>query len=724
MGDTGPCGPCSEIFYDHGPGVPGGPPGSANEDGDRFIEIWNLVFMQFEQLDKATRVDLPRPSIDTGMGLERVAAVLQGKHDNYDIDLFRRLIEASEEITGTRATGAQAPSHKVIADHLRACSFLIADGVMPSNEGRGYVMRRIMRRAMRHAHLLGAREPVMWRLVPVLVAEMGQAFSELVRAESLITEILKLEEIRFRDTLERGLRLLDEATAPARAGAELPGETAFKLYDTFGFPLDLTQDALRGKGMTVDLAGFEQAMERQRAEARASWRGSGEQAEERIWFELRELVGATEFLGYEHDTAEAQVRGLIVGGQPVDRAEPGSEVMVVTNQTPFYGESGGQIGDTGVIRRGPALVRVTDTQKKLGDLTVHIGRLEGGPLAVADTVELSIDAERRSRLRRAHSATHLLHAALRRHLGNHVAQKGSLVAPDRLRFDFSHPKPVSAAELAAIEAEVNFFLRQNDATAIRLMDRDAAIGAGAMALFGEKYGDEVRVVSMGHEPDGHDTSVELCGGTHVRRTGDIALFKVVAEGAVAAGVRRIEALTGEAALEHVNAEERLLSEAAGALRVTAQELPERVSALLAERRQLEREVAELRQKLATGGGAGEKPQVMQIRDMPFAGRRVLDVPAKQLRATADAILRQIGTGVVAVVSVVEGKAALVVSVSDDLKDAVDAVALVQAGVTALGGKGGGGRRDFAQGGGPDGDQADAALAAIARALEGHAAAAE
>jgi alanyl-tRNA synthetase len=723
MGETGPCGYCSEIFYDQGPALAGGPPGSPDEDGDRFLEFWNLVFMQFEQVDKATRIDLPRPSIDTGMGLERMACILQGKHDNYEIDLFRRLIEASEEVTGTHATGAQAPSHKVIADHLRACSFLIADGVMPSNEGRGYVMRRIMRRAMRHAHLLGAREPVMWRLVPVLVAEMGQAFSELTRAESLITEVLKLEEVRFRDTLERGLRLLDEATATLGAGAELPGETAFRLYDTFGFPLDLTQDALRAKGMTVDLAGFEQAMERQRVEARASWRGSGEQAEERIWFELRELVGATEFLGYEHDTAEAQVRGLIVGGQPVDHAEPGSEVMVVTNQTPFYGESGGQIGDTGVIRRGPAVVRVTDTQKKLGDLHVHIGRLEGGPLAVADTVELSIDAERRSRLRRAHSATHLLHAALRRHLGDHVAQKGSLVAPDRLRFDFSHPKPVSAAELAAIETEVNFFLRQNDATAIRLMDRDAAIGAGAMALFGEKYGDEVRVVSMGHEQGGHDTSVELCGGTHVRRTGDIALFKIVAEVAVAAGVRRIEALTGEAALEHVNAEERLLGEAASALRVTAQELPERVSALLAERRQLEREVAQLRQKLATGG-AGQMPQVAQIRDMPFAGRRVLDVPAKQLRATADAILRQIGTGVVAVVSVVEGKAALVVSVSDDLKDNVDAVALVQAGVAALGGKGGGGRRDFAQGGGPDGDQADAALAAIARALEGHAAAAE
>jgi alanyl-tRNA synthetase len=464
-------------------------------------------------------------------------------------------------------------------------------------------------------------------------------------------------------------------------------------------------------------------MERQRAEARASWRGSGAQAEERIWFELRELVGATEFLGYEHDRAEAQVRALIVGGRSVDCAEPGAEVMVLTNQTPFYGESGGQIGDTGVIRRGPAVVQVTDTQKKLGDLHVHIGRLSGGVLAVADTVELAIDAERRSRLRRAHSATHLLHAALRRHLGSHVAQKGSLVAPDRLRFDFSHQKAVSAAELAAIEAEVNFFLRQNDPTSIRLMDRDAAIGAGAMALFGEKYGDEVRVVSMGHEPDGHDTSVELCGGTHVRRTGDIALFKIVGEGAVAAGVRRIEALTGEAALEHVNQEERLLGEAAGALKVTAQELPERVTALLAERRQLEREIADLRQKLATGG-AGQATEVKQIRGIRFAGRLIFAVPAKQLRATADAILRQIGAGVVAVVSVIDGKAALVVSVSDDLADAVDAVALVRAGVAALGGQGGGGRRDFAQGGGPDGDRADAALAAIERELAGHAAAAE
>ena len=568
MGDTGPCGPCSEIFYDHGPDVPGGPPGSPDESGDRFIEIWNLVFMQFEQIEPGRREPLPRPSIDTGMGLERIAAVLQGKHDNYDIDLFRRIIGASEELTGTRAVGPDRPSHKVIADHLRASAFLIADGVMPSNEGRGYVLRRIMRRAMRHAHMLGAKEPLMWRLVPVLVAEMGQAFSELLRAEALIIEILRLEETRFRDTLERGLRLLEEATAGLSVGGVLPGETAFRLYDTYGFPLDLTEDALRARGMTVDKAGFEVAMERQRAEARASWKGSGEQAEERIWFELRETLGATEFLGYEADQAEGQVRALVVGGKPVERVEPGSEVMVVANQTPFYGELGGQIGDLGTIRRGPAVVTVSDTQKKAGgDLYVHIGRLEGGPLQVGDTVQLAIDAERRSRLRRAHSATHLLHAALRRHLGNHVTQKGSLVAPDRLRFDFSHPKPVTPDEQAAIEAEVNAYLRQNDEVTIRLMDREAAIGAGAMALFGEKYGDEVRVVRMGREPDGRTTSVELCGGTHVRRTGDIALFEITSESAVAAGIRRIEALTGEAAYRRVKDAERLLGEAAGALRI-------------------------------------------------------------------------------------------------------------------------------------------------------------
>ena len=636
MGDTGPCGPCSEIFFDHGPEVPGGPPGSPDEDGDRFIEIWNLVFMQFEQIEPGRREPLPRPSIDTGMGLERIAAVLQGLHDNYDIDLFRRIIQASEELTGTRAVGAKRPSHKVIADHLRACSFLIADGVMPSNEGRGYVLRRIMRRAMRHAHMLGAKEPLMWRLVPVLVAEMGQAFPELVRAEPLITEVLRLEESRFRGTLERGLRLLEEATAGLSAGGELPGETAFKLYDTYGFPLDLTQDALRTRGMTVDVAGFDAAMARQRAEARASWKGSGEQAEERIWFELREVIGATEFLGYEHESAEAQVRALVVGGEPAQRAEPG-EVMVVTNQTPFYGESGGQIGDTGTIRRGPAVVRVTDTQKKLGDLHVHIGKLEGGALDVGDVVEMAIDGERRGRLRRAHSATHLLHAALRRHLGSHVTQKGSLVAPDRLRFDFSHPKAVTPDELAAIEAEVNAFLRQNDGVAIRLMDREAAIAAGAMALFGEKYGDEVRVVSMGRESDGRTTSVELCGGTHCARTGDIALFKIMSESAVAAGIRRIEALTGEAAYRHVRDEERLLGDAAAALKVAPQDLPERVASLVNERRRLEQEISKLRQQLATGGAA-RQAEPRRSHGIRFAARQVEGVPARDLRGMVDAML--------------------------------------------------------------------------------------
>jgi alanyl-tRNA synthetase len=731
MGDTGPCGPCSEIFYEHGPEVPGGPPGSEHEDGDRFIEIWNLVFMQFEQIEPGRREPLPRPSIDTGMGLERIAAVLQGLHDNYDIDLFRRIVQASEELTGTPAVGAQRPSHKVIADHLRACSFLIADGVMPSNEGRGYVLRRIMRRAMRHAHMLGAKEPLMWRLVPVLVAEMGQAFAELVRAEPLITEVLKLEETRFQGTLERGLRLLEEATAGMSAGGELPGETAFRLYDTYGFPLDLTQDALRARGMTADVAGFDAAMARQRAEARASWKGSGEQAEERVWFELRETLGATEFLGYEHETAEAQVRALVVRGEPVQRAEPG-EVMIVTNQTPFYGEAGGQIGDTGTIRRGPAVVRVTDTQKKLGDLHVHIGKLEGGALEVGDVVEMVIDGGRRAKLRRAHSATHLLHAALRRHLGSHVTQKGSLVAPDRLRFDFSHPKAVIPDELAAIEAEINAFLRQNDGVIIRLMDREAATAAGAMALFGEKYGDEVRVVSMGREPDGRTTSIELCGGTHCARTGDIALFKITSESAVAAGIRRIDALTGEAAYRHVKDEERLLGEAAAVLRVTPQDLPARVTSLLEERRRLERELVEARKRVVSAAGTaagkatarGIGAARKRVGDTIYEARKVEGVPAKELRGMVDALAKEMGSGVVALVSVIDGKAALVVSVSDDLKSRVDAVELVKAGVAELGGKGGGGRADFAQGGGPDGTRAEAALAAIERGLAGHAAAAE
>ncbi len=713
MGDTGPCGPCSEIFYDQGPEVQGGPPGTPEEDGDRFLEFWNLVFMQYEQLAAGQRENLPRPSIDTGMGLERMAAILQGVKSNYDTDLFQRLIGASAELTSTDPAGV---SHKVIADHLRACSFLLADGVMPSNEGRGYVLRRIMRRGMRHAHMLGAKDPLMYRLVPTLVSEMGQAFPELGRAEALITEILKLEETRFRETLERGLRLLDEATANLAEGGHLKGETAFKLYDTFGFPLDLTQDALRERGMTVGTDGFNTAMERQKAEARASWKGSGQQAEESVWFELREAHGATEFLGYELDSAEGQIQAIIVDGKPTQRVEAGSDVMVITNQTPFYGESGGQIGDTGTMTAGDAVITVTDTQKKVGDLFVHIGKLEGGSVATGDTVNLVIDTERRRRIIRAHSATHLLHAALRRHLGNHVTQKGSLVAPDRLRFDISHPKGVTAEELAVVEAEVNFFLRQNSETSIRVMAQKDAIDSGAMALFGEKYGDEVRVVQMGKESDGRTTSVELCGGTHVGRTGDIALFKIVSEAAVAAGVRRIEALTGEAALNHVNEEERLLLDAAASIKVKPAELPNRLQTMVEERRSLEREIQKLRQQLATGGGGDSKQDVKQVGDIRFAAKKLDGIPAKELRGVADAVMKQLGSGVATVISTTDGKAALVVSVSNDLKDRISAVELVRTGVIELGGKGGGGRPDFAQGGGPNGSAADAAIGAIERNL--------
>ncbi|MBX3665864.1 MAG: alanine--tRNA ligase, partial [Burkholderiales bacterium] len=666
MGDTGPCGPCSEIFFDHGEGIPGGPPGSPDQDGDRFIEIWNLVFMQYEQVTREERVNLPKPSIDTGMGLERIAAVLQGVHDNYDIDLFRTLIEAVAHETGVDPDGPQAASHKVIADHLRATSFLIADGVLPSNEGRGYVLRRIMRRGMRHAQLLGAREPLLWRLVPILIDQMGKAFPELVRAEALITEVLKLEETSFRRTLERGLRLLEDETGQLAAGAPLAGEVAFRLYDTYGFPLDLTQDALRAQGRTVDTGGFDAAMARQREAARAAWKGSGESAVDPIWFDLRESLGATEFLGYATTHAEGVVTALVVDGQPVQRAEPGP-VTVITNQTPFYGESGGQIGDTGTIRAGDAVVTVSDTQKRLGDLWVHIGTLAGGALAVGDAVELAADATRRDRIRRAHSATHLLHAALRRHLGRHVAQKGSLVAPDRLRFDFSQPRPMSPDELRAVEAEVNHFLRRNDEAAVRIMSRDDAIGSGAMALFGEKYGDEVRVVSMGVGEDGKTYSVELCGGTHVRRTGDIALFRIVSESAVAAGVRRVEAVTGELAYDEARREHDLLDTLAQSLKVAPADLPARLEALVEERRKLEREAADLRRKIAVGGGGGPSANgFKQVGEIKFAARTLEGVPAKELRGTADAIKQELGSGVVALVSVNDGKAAVVVSVTPDL----------------------------------------------------------
>jgi alanyl-tRNA synthetase len=718
MGDTGPCGPCSEIFYDHGPHIAGGPPGSAEGEGDRFIEIWNLVFMQFEQVSADRRVPLPKPSIDTGMGLERVAAVMQGTHDNYQIDLMRALIHASAEATGSGPEGPDRISHRVIADHLRAASFLIADGVMPSNEGRGYVLRRIMRRAMRHAHLIGCAEPLLWRLVPALVAKMGGAYPELARAEALISETLKLEETRFKRTLDRGLHLLDAVSAKLPAGGKLDGETAFRLYDTFGFPLDLTQDALRQKGLSVDVEGFNGAMERQRREARKAWAGSGEAATEEVWFAVREDAGGSEFLGYATERAEAKVVALIVGGDRTEQAAPGQDVAVVCNQTPFYAESGGQVGDTGTITsaRG-ARVLVTDTVKKLGDLHVHIGAVEGAALRVGDEVVLEVDHERRTAIRASHSATHLLHAALRRHLGEHVTQKGSLVARDRLRFDISHPKPIDPLEIAAVENEVNAGIRHNALVDTHLMDPEAAVAAGAMALFGEKYGDEVRVVAMGEADNGGAgrLSIELCGGTHVRRTGDIGLFKIVSESALAAGVRRIEALTGAAAEVFVAREEAALREVAGLLRTAPTEVPARVAALLDERKRLERELADTRRALATGGGRAAA-EIKTVAGVRFAPRLVEGVPAKELKSLADDLKKQMGSGIVALVSASDGKASLVVGVTDDLTGRFDAVRLVRAGAAALGGKGGGGRPDLAQAGGPDGAGAQTALTAIERAV--------
>lgn len=724
MGDTGPCGPCSEIFYDHGADIRGGPPGSADEDGDRFIEIWNLVFMQFEQVTKAERIELPRPSIDTGMGLERIAAVLQGEHDNYDIDLFKALIRASEEATGVKAEGKNRASHRVIADHLRASSFLIADGVLPSNEGRGYVLRRIMRRAMRHAQLLGAREPLMWRLVPALVREMGQAYPELVRGQPLISETLKLEETRFRKTLARGLGLLADATETLGSGDRLDGETAFKLYDTYGFPLDLTQDALRPRGVSVDLEGFDAAMERQKAEARKSWAGSGDAATETVWFAVREKAGATEFLGYDTEQAEGIVQALVRDGAAVESAVVGETVGVVVNQTPFYGESGGQMGDTGVISGEGFAIDVTDTQKKGDRLFVHFGKVTKGTVKTGEAVELKVDHIRRTRLRSNHSATHLVHEALREVLGTHVAQKGSLVAPERLRFDFSHPKPISAEELERVEAMANEIVVQNGPVTTRLMSVDDAIAEGAMALFGEKYGDEVRVVSMGTgvagDKAGKPYSVELCGGTHVGATGDIGLVRLVSEGAVAAGVRRIEALTGEAARKHLDEQDRRLKAVAATLKISPADVPARVEALLDERKKLEKDLTEARKKLALGdrSPAGVPAENETIAGVGFLGKAVSGVAPKDLKPLADAGKKSLGSGVVVFVGAGEdNKASVVVGVTDDLTGRFSAVDLVRVASAALGGQGGGGRPDMAQAGGPDASKAENAIAAVKAALE-------
>ena len=718
MGDTGPCGPCSEIFYDHGPDIAGGPPGSPDEDGDRFIEIWNLVFMQYEQTE-TERLNLPKPSIDTGMGLERIAAVLQGKHDNYDIDLMRALIESSAHASSTDPDGEFQTSHRVVADHLRSAGFLIADGVLPSNEGRGYVLRRIMRRAMRHLHQMGCSDPVMHELVPSLVTEMGGHFPELVRAQSLISETLKLEETRFKETVGRGIKILNDEVEGKASGGTLSGEKAFRLYDTYGFPLDLTQDFLRGYGWDVDQAGFDEAMAAQKAAARAAWSGSGGTAEQAVYHELTDKVGSTEFLGYTREETEAEIKAIVKEGAIVDKANQGDEVELITNQTCFYGESGGQVGDIGTVTSEAGSADITDTTKTSSGLFRHHATITSGTLSVGDGLSLVIDSNRRAMTKANHSATHLLHEALREVLGTHVAQKGSHVGPDRLRFDFSHQKAVSAPELSEVEEIVNKRILMNNEVTTRLMTPDEAIKEGALALFGEKYGDEVRVVSMGGETDIEGRaawSVELCGGTHVSRTGEIALLKIVSESAVAGGVRRIEAVTQTGARQWIDARNTQLVNIANLLKASPEQVSERVASLLEERKKLDKEVSDLRRKVATGGGVN-KQEAEVIGNISFIGKVLDDVPAKDLKPLADEMKSASDSLVIVLIARNEGKASIVVSVSKDATSTFDAVSLVRIGSEALGGKGGGGRADMAQAGGPDGDKADEAIDAIRTALK-------
>lgn len=711
MGETGPCGPCSEIFYDHGEHIEGGIPGSPNEDGDRFVEIWNLVFMQYEQVSQEQRVNLPNPSIDTGMGLERIAALMQGTHDNYQTDIFQNIINVTQDITNCSKDGEFSSSHKVIADHLRSVSFLIADGVLPSNEGRGYVLRRIMRRAMRHAHMMGCKDPLMYQLVPTLINQMGEAFPELVRARALITETLKSEEAKFKQMLARGLKLLDKEVQDISDGT-LKGKVAFKLYDTYGFPLDLTQDALRSKGYKVDVEGFNQAMEKQKQEARKAWAGSGDDATDKIWFEIREDVGATDFLGYTNEKAQGVIKAIVEDNKKVDKAMPNAKIAIVANQTPFYGEAGGQVGDKGVINIGDdALVVIEDTKKLLGDMHVHIGTVEGGIISVGDEASFEIDVENRNQIRANHSVTHLLHAALREVLGEHVSQKGSLVSSDRLRFDLSHPKQITQKEIKKIEKIVNYHIRKNAFVDTQIMSPDEAIQAGAMALFGEKYGDEVRVVSMGFDDD--NFTIELCGGTHVKRTGDIGFFKIISEGAVSSGVRRIEALTGRGAEKYIQEKQDILHDLSEELKVSPNDVLQRVKSIIADRKKLEKQLVETRKKLASGGGSkGSSAEVEKVKNISFSGKFIEGMPPKDLKGTADEIKKQIGSGVVALVTSNGGKATLVVGVTDDIKDKINAVDLVKAGSQAVGGKGGGGRPDMAQAGGPNGEKGNEAIKAI------------
>jgi alanyl-tRNA synthetase len=722
MGPTGPCGPCSEIFYDHGDHIWGGPPGSSEEDGDRFVEIWNLVFMQYEQREDGTRVDLPNQSIDTGMGIERVAALLQGTNDNYGTDLMRNLIEASANATSSDPDGPGKTHHRVIADHLRSTAFLIADGVTPSKDGRGYVLRRIMRRAMRHAHLLGAADPLMHRLVPALVGQMGAAYPELGQAQALIEETLRAEETRFRQTLDRGLKLLDEELISLPDGADLPGATAFKLYDTFGFPLDLTQDALREKDRGVDTDGFDAAMAEQKAKARAAWSGTGEAADAQVWFDIADAHGVTDFLGYDTENAEGQIIAIIKDGAQVQTAKAGDEVQIVLNQTPFYAESGGQVGDMGQISFDGNLAKVTDT-KKQADVFIHFCRIQSGELSVGAGVELAVDPTRRGQIRANHSATHLLHEALRGTLGEHVAQRGSLNAPDRLRFDFSHNAAISLEDLQRVEAEVNSYIRQNTAVETRVMTPDDARDMGAQALFGEKYGDEVRVVSMGRADigkgaDGKTYSLELCGGTHVRQTGDIGLFVALGDSASSAGVRRIEALTGAAAFEYLSAQDQRLAQVATSLKAQPADVAERVKLLMDERKALQNEVAQLRRELAMSGGAAAAPAVEELNGTAFQAQVLQGVTGKDLPGIIDEMKSQMGSGAVLLITDAGGKVAVAAGVTDDKTATVSAVDLVKAAVAEMGGKGGGGRPDMAQGGAKDIGGADAAMTAARKVLEG------
>jgi alanyl-tRNA synthetase len=717
MGDTGPCGPCSEIFYDHGDKIWGGPPGSPEQDGDRFIEIWNLVFMQFEQLASGERINLPKQSIDTGMGLERVSSILQGKHNNYDIDIFKAIIDHSASLTGVAPDGAQVASHRVIADHLRAASFLIADGVMPSNEGRGYVLRRIMRRGMRHAHLLGAKDPLLVKLFPTLQTMMGEAYPELYSAQALISETLRTEETKFKQTLDRGLKLLDDETSKLGEGQTLAGDVAFKLYDTYGFPLDLTQDALRERKIEVDLVGFNTCMDKQKSDARKAWAGSGDTATENVWFELTEAKGASEFLGYDKDHSEGQIVAIVKDGKLVQSASAGDKVQILLNQTPFYAESGGQVGDTGTLVNDSGVFTVTDTAKKLGKLYVHVGVVESGTFEVGKGVEAKVDTNRRAKIKAHHSVTHLLHEALRQTLGDHIAQKGSLQSSDRTRFDVSHPSGMSAEQLQTVENLVNAEIWANTEVVTRLMDLDAARESGARALFGEKYDDEVRVVSMGR-PNGNKLpfSVELCGGTHVKRTGEIGLFKIVGESAVGSGVRRIEAVAGATALAFLQSQEDKLVQTATLLKSNPDEVIDRVKALMDEKKKLEQELTNLRRKMATGGANDAAPATKTISGIQFISRVLEDVPAKDLKPMADDLKAKIGSGVLALIATSEGKASLVVAVTDDLTGKISAVDLVKVGAEAMGGKGGGGRPDMAQAGGTNVAAANDAVAAIEKSL--------